>query len=178
MLGAFLPVLPVMGGAIEKGWLALAQEFVSRNHDVTIISRALPQFARHEIVDGIRHLRLRGFDTPRSLLWLKILDSALLATGQASSASGGHFGDKYLLDTAAHPRPIARKDLRSCRALSKRSDASVWKSGAVADAVERRSRRHQRRNAVVSAESHRHSIFTHANDFGGCAAANLSIGNS
>jgi len=74
VLGAFLPVPPVMGGAIEKSWLALAQEFVSRNHDVTIISRALPQFARHEIVDGIRHLRLRGFDTPRSLLWLKILD--------------------------------------------------------------------------------------------------------
>jgi len=74
VLGAFLPVPPVMGGAIEKSWLALAQEFVSRNHDVTIISRALPQFARHEIVGGIRHVRLRGFDTPRSLLWLKILD--------------------------------------------------------------------------------------------------------
>ena len=74
VLGAFLPVPPVMGGAIEKSWFALAQEFVSRNHDVTIISRALPQFARHEIVDGIRHIRVRGFDTPRSLLWLKILD--------------------------------------------------------------------------------------------------------
>src|SRR5437660_3174406 len=97
--------------------------------------------------------------------------SALLATGQAGSAGGGHFGDKYLLVTAAHPRPVARKDLRSCRPLSKRSDASVWKSGAVADAVERRSRRHQRRNAVVSAESHRHSISTPANDFGGSAAA-------
>src|SRR5881227_1103196 len=74
VLGAFLPIPPVMGGAIEKSWFALAQEFVSRNHDVTIISRALPQFARHEIVDGIRHLRVRGFDMPRSLIWLKILD--------------------------------------------------------------------------------------------------------
>jgi glycosyltransferase involved in cell wall biosynthesis len=74
VLGAFLPVPPVMGGAIEKSWFALAQEFVSRNHDVTIISRALPQFARYEIVDGVRHIRVRGFDTPRSLLWLKILD--------------------------------------------------------------------------------------------------------
>jgi glycosyltransferase involved in cell wall biosynthesis len=74
VLGAFLPIPPVMGGAIEKSWFALAQEFVSRNHDVTIISRALPQFARHEIVDGVRHIRLCGFDTPRSLLWLKILD--------------------------------------------------------------------------------------------------------
>jgi glycosyltransferase involved in cell wall biosynthesis len=74
VLGAFLPVPPVMGGAIEKSWFALAQEFISRNHDVTIISRALPQFARHEIVDGVRYIRVRGFDTPRSLLWLKILD--------------------------------------------------------------------------------------------------------
>ena len=74
VLGAFLPVPPVIGGAIEKSWFALAQEFVSRNHDVTIISRALPQSARYEIVDGVRHVRVRGFDTPRSLLWLKILD--------------------------------------------------------------------------------------------------------
>ena len=76
VLGAFLPVPPVMGGAIEKSWFALAQEFVSQNHDVTIISRALPKFARHEIVDGVRYIRVRGFDTPRSLLWLKILDLA------------------------------------------------------------------------------------------------------
>jgi len=74
VLGAFLPVPPVMGGAIEKSWFALAQEFVSRNHDVTIISRALPQFASYEIVDGVRHIRVRGSDIPRSLLWLKILD--------------------------------------------------------------------------------------------------------
>ena len=74
VLGAFLPVPPVMGGAIEKSWFTLAQEFVSRSHDVTIISRALQQFSRHEIVDGLRHIRVRGFDTPRSLLWLKILD--------------------------------------------------------------------------------------------------------
>jgi glycosyltransferase involved in cell wall biosynthesis len=74
VLGAFLPVPPVLGGAIEKSWFALAQEFVSRNHDVTIISRALPQFARHEIFDGVRHIRVPGFDTPRSLLWLKVLD--------------------------------------------------------------------------------------------------------
>jgi glycosyltransferase involved in cell wall biosynthesis len=76
VLGAFLPVPPVMGGAIEKSWFALAQEFVSRSHDVTIIARALQQFARHEIVDGVRYIRVRGFDTPRSLLWLKILDLA------------------------------------------------------------------------------------------------------
>jgi len=74
VLGAFLPVPPIMGGAVEKSWFALAQEFVCRNHDVTMISRAFPELARHEVVDGLRHVRVRGFDTPRSLTWLKVLD--------------------------------------------------------------------------------------------------------
>jgi glycosyltransferase involved in cell wall biosynthesis len=74
VFGAFLPVPPIMGGAVEKGWFALAQEFVARNHDVTVISRAIPEFAPHEIIDGLRHVRVRGFDSPRSLIWLKILD--------------------------------------------------------------------------------------------------------
>jgi glycosyltransferase involved in cell wall biosynthesis len=74
VLGAFLPVPPLMGGAVEKSWFALAQEFVARNHDVTVISRAVPEFAPHEIVDGLRHVRVPGFDTPRSLVWLKMLD--------------------------------------------------------------------------------------------------------
>ena len=74
VLGAFLPVPPIMGGAIEKSWFALAQEFVSRNHDVTLVSRASPELARHEVVDGLRHVRVRGFDTPGSLIWLKVLD--------------------------------------------------------------------------------------------------------
>jgi glycosyltransferase involved in cell wall biosynthesis len=74
VLGAFLPVPPIMGGAIEKSWFALAQEFVSRSHDVTIVSRTFPELARHEVVDGLRHIRIRGFNTPRSLIWLKVLD--------------------------------------------------------------------------------------------------------
>jgi glycosyltransferase involved in cell wall biosynthesis len=74
VLGAFLPVPPIMGGAIEKVWFALAPEFVRRGHDVVVVSRAMPQFPRDEIVNGVRHLRVRGFDTPRSLVWLKFLD--------------------------------------------------------------------------------------------------------
>jgi glycosyltransferase involved in cell wall biosynthesis len=74
VLGAFLPVPPIMGGAIEKSWFAFAQEFVSRGHDVTMVSRAFPELARHEVVDGLRHIRVRGFNTPRSLIWLKVLD--------------------------------------------------------------------------------------------------------
>ena len=74
VLGAFLPVPTVMGGAVEKAWLMLAGEFALRGHDVTIISRAVPQFPREETVRGVRHLRVAGFNAPRSLVWLKCLD--------------------------------------------------------------------------------------------------------
>lgn len=74
VLGAFFPVPPTMGGAVEKAWFALAHEFVARGHVVTMISRAVTHRARDEVVDGIRHLRVCGYNTPRSLLWLKALD--------------------------------------------------------------------------------------------------------
>lgn len=74
VLGAFFPVPPIMGGAIEKTWFALAQEFARRGHDVVQISRAIPQFPRTEIIDGVTHIRVGGFDSPASLLWLKALD--------------------------------------------------------------------------------------------------------
>jgi glycosyltransferase involved in cell wall biosynthesis len=74
VLGAFLPVPPVMGGAVEKVWFALSQEFARRGHQVVLVSRALPELPRSETRGGVRHFRVRGFDTPRSLLWLKFLD--------------------------------------------------------------------------------------------------------
>jgi len=74
VLGAFLPVPPVMGGAVEKVWFALSQEFARRGHEVVLVSRALPELPRSETRAGVKHFRVRGFDTPRSLLWLKFLD--------------------------------------------------------------------------------------------------------
>lgn len=73
-LGAFFPVPPIMGGAVEKGWFALAQEFARRGHEVTQVSRWVAAFPQSETIAGVRHLRVRGFDAPRSLIWLKFLD--------------------------------------------------------------------------------------------------------
>ena len=72
--GAFLPVPPIMGGAIEKISLALANEFARRGHEITSISRAVPQLPRQEVRGGVKFLRVPGFDTPRSIVWLKFLD--------------------------------------------------------------------------------------------------------
>jgi glycosyltransferase involved in cell wall biosynthesis len=74
VLGAFFPVPPTMGGAVEKMWYSLAQEFARRGHEVAVVSRKMPNQPREEIADGVRHLRVGGFDSPRSLLWLKFLD--------------------------------------------------------------------------------------------------------
>jgi len=74
VLGAFLPVPTIMGGAVEKVWLALGEEFARRGHEVTIVSRSVPQFAKRETSKGVHHMRVRGFNAPRSLLWLKALD--------------------------------------------------------------------------------------------------------
>jgi len=45
---AFLPVPPVMGGAVEKVWFALGQEFARRGHEVVLVSRALSGAGRSE----------------------------------------------------------------------------------------------------------------------------------
>jgi glycosyltransferase involved in cell wall biosynthesis len=74
VLGAFFPVPPIMGGAVEKVWFSLSDEFARRGHEVVLISRALSGLRGSETIAGVKHLRVRGFDTPRSLLWLKFLD--------------------------------------------------------------------------------------------------------
>lgn len=72
--GAFLPVPPVMGGAVEKMWFELGKAFADLGHEVTHVSRLYPGMARNEVVSGVRYLRVRGFATPRSLVVLKSLD--------------------------------------------------------------------------------------------------------
>src|SRR3954469_2967018 len=74
VLGAFFPVPPIMGGAVEKIWFDLAQEFARRGHEIVQISRAIPQLPGEEMIGGVRHVRIAGFETPRSLWWLKFLD--------------------------------------------------------------------------------------------------------
>lgn len=72
--GAFFPVPTVMGGAVEKVWFALGKQFAQAGHSVVHLSRRHPELPLEEVIGGVRHLRLRGHDTPRSLLLLKALD--------------------------------------------------------------------------------------------------------
>lgn len=65
---------PLRGGAVEKIWDRLGAEFVRRKADVDHISRLCDGLKPEEVLKGVRHLRVCGFDTPKSIVWLKILD--------------------------------------------------------------------------------------------------------
>jgi glycosyltransferase involved in cell wall biosynthesis len=72
--GAFFPVPPLLGGAVEKVWFALGQEFVRLGHDVVHISRAHSELAAREEIAGVQHRRVRGFSQPGAIVRLKLLD--------------------------------------------------------------------------------------------------------
>lgn len=72
--GFFLPVPPVSGGSTEKSWYNLAREFAGRGHGVTMISRRWRDFPDEETREGIRHLRLPGWDHRSRLLRNLLLD--------------------------------------------------------------------------------------------------------
>jgi glycosyltransferase involved in cell wall biosynthesis len=74
VLGAFFPVPPIMGGAVEKVWFALGQEFARRGHEVVQISRMHSDLPQAEDIEGVKHIRIPGFSQPRSMVWLKFLD--------------------------------------------------------------------------------------------------------
>ncbi|MFL6569464.1 MAG: glycosyltransferase family 4 protein [Chthoniobacterales bacterium] len=74
VLGAFFPVPPILGGAVEKFWFAVGQEFARRGHHVVQISRRFRGFPEREEIAGVQHSRVRGFETPASIWRLKLLD--------------------------------------------------------------------------------------------------------
>jgi glycosyltransferase involved in cell wall biosynthesis len=72
--GAFLPVPPLLGGAVEKMWFGLAPEFVRAGHEVVYISRRFESLPHEEVVDGIRYIRVPAVDAPGSNLLYRALD--------------------------------------------------------------------------------------------------------
>ncbi len=72
--GAFFPVPPCQGGAVEKLWFELGKEFAREGHQVVHVSRRWKNFPDKEELEGVSHLRTSGFTTPRSLALLKFYD--------------------------------------------------------------------------------------------------------
>lgn len=72
--GAFLPVPPLLGGGVEKLWFGLGKEFARLGHQVTHVSRRYDSLPDSEIIEGVQHLRIRGFDAPASKVLYRICD--------------------------------------------------------------------------------------------------------
>jgi glycosyltransferase involved in cell wall biosynthesis len=84
VMGFFLPVPPLGGGATEKSWHGLAREFAARGHAVSVLSRRWPGLPPTGTQDGVQHIRLSGHAHTRFLpvnLWLDLLWS--LRVGRA-----------------------------------------------------------------------------------------------
>jgi glycosyltransferase involved in cell wall biosynthesis len=74
VIGPFFPIPPVLGGAVEKVHLLLAGAYRAAGHEVTMISRRYKNFADDEVVDGIRHIRIRSTDRSSILVVNLLLD--------------------------------------------------------------------------------------------------------
>ena len=74
VIGPFYPIPPVLGGAVEKVHLLLAGAYRAAGHEVTMVSRRYRNFSDDEVVDGIRHIRIRSSDRSSSLAINLVLD--------------------------------------------------------------------------------------------------------
>jgi len=66
ILGPYYPVPTVLGGAVEKIQLQLAEAYAAAGHDVTMISRQFSSFPAEEVIAGVRHIRIASFDRGRN----------------------------------------------------------------------------------------------------------------
>ena len=73
--GAFFPIPPLLGGAVEKMWFKLGQEFAKLGHHVTHISKQYPGLPDEEMIGGVHHKRIIGYTSPNSMLIHKLLDA-------------------------------------------------------------------------------------------------------
>ena len=55
--GPFQPVPPAPGGAVERMWQELAEEFSAKNHTVTLLCRVHPDQLSDETIHGVRYVR-------------------------------------------------------------------------------------------------------------------------
>jgi hypothetical protein len=73
--GAFFPIPPLLGGAVEKIWFKLGKDFARLGHEVIHISREYNDLPSDELVDGVQYVRVRGYSAPKSLFVRIMLDA-------------------------------------------------------------------------------------------------------
>ncbi|QYO62224.1 glycosyltransferase family 4 protein [Leptolyngbya sp. 7M] len=59
--GPWLPVPAIQGGAVNRRWQGVAEEFAVRGHQVRILCRAHPDQPQTEVIKGVQYIRRGGF---------------------------------------------------------------------------------------------------------------------
>jgi len=60
--GAFFPVPPLKGGAVEKRWFQLSKEFAKHGHEVIHLSKEYKNLPNKETIEGVSFRRKSGFN--------------------------------------------------------------------------------------------------------------------
>jgi glycosyltransferase involved in cell wall biosynthesis len=74
VMGFFLPVPPLAGGATEKIWFRLGQLMAEAGHEVTVVSRRWPGLPNRESIGNLIHVRLPGWNHTQRLASNLVLD--------------------------------------------------------------------------------------------------------
>lgn len=59
--GPWLPVPAIQGGAVNRRWQGVAEEFAKQGHQVRILCRAYPGQPQSETINGVEYIRRGGF---------------------------------------------------------------------------------------------------------------------
>src|SRR3982750_1418934 len=65
--GPCFPVPAIQGGAVQRLWQGLAEQFAAEGHDVTIVCRDYPGQPEQEMLNGVKYVRRGGFSQSRSV---------------------------------------------------------------------------------------------------------------
>ncbi|SMF63194.1 Glycosyltransferase involved in cell wall bisynthesis [Tistlia consotensis] len=75
VMGPFLPVPPLRGGAVEKMCFALGRDWADRGHRVTLVSRRFPGLPDAEEQGGLSHRRVASGDAPAGRLAFRLAEA-------------------------------------------------------------------------------------------------------
>ena len=67
VMGPWFPVPAIQGGAVNRLWQGLAEEFATAGHDVTMLCRSYPGQPERETINGVNYIRRSGFSQSRSI---------------------------------------------------------------------------------------------------------------
>ena len=74
--GPWLPVPAIAGGAVNRRWQGVAEQFAAKGHQVTICCRAYPGQLSQEVIQGVQYIRRGGMSQSTNIYWDLLKDLA------------------------------------------------------------------------------------------------------